>query len=253
VTGFIGRYFWFLFGGIWLVVGLGLTKGGLDEMGKERRYRDEGRMARATVVDKSMQRADRDHPSTRYVVRYRFTTDDGRPVTGSTTVEVHQWETLREGDPITVTYLASAPETQRLADPSAGSGAWVMVAIGLFFAGAGGGIVFWNWRRLAHDRRLRRTGVLVHGTVVKVIPTSLRINRVQQWRIVYRYQDHVGRTHETGSGALPPSAAHTWQPGDTGPVRYDRAQPDDSIWVSAANVARAAADAGEAALPEAPA
>jgi Protein of unknown function (DUF3592) len=252
VTGFITRYFWFLFGGIWLVVGLGLTKGGINEMGKERRYRDEGRVARATVTDKSMQRADRDHPSTRYVVSYRFTTDEGRPFTGRATVEVHQWESLREGDPITVTYLATAPETQRLGDPNAGGGAWVMVAVGLFFAGAGGGIVFWNWRRLAHDRHLRRTGVLVQGTVMKVVPTSLRINRVPQWQVVYRYQDHIGQTHETCSRALPPSVAHTWHPGDTGPVRFDRANPADSLWVTAANIGHASPDGGEEALPEAP-
>ena len=251
MTDFIGRYFWFLFGGIWLLVGLGLTKGGIEEMGKERRYRDEGRVARATVTDKSMERADRDHPSTRYLVSYRFTTDDGRRVTGRGTVEVHQWEALREGDPITVTYLAGAPEAQRLGDPGGTGGAWVMVPIGLVFTVAGGGIVFWNWRRLAHERRLRRTGVLVQGTVVKVIPTSLRINRVQQWQIVYRYQDHFGQTHETRSRALPPSLAHTWEPGDTGPVRFDRANPADSLWVTTANIAHADDGGGEA-LPEAP-
>ena len=234
-----GKYFWFLFGGIWLAVGLGLTKGGIDEIGNERRYRAEGRVARATVIDKSLQRADREH-STRYLVKYRFTTEDGRPVTGSGAVDVHEWEALREGSPITVTYLANAPETQRIGASGGSGGGWVMLPIGLFFAAAGGGIVYWTGRRLAHDRRLLRTGTLTHGTVVKVIPSSVSVNRVPQWYVVYRYQDHIGRTHETRSRMLAPSAAHTWQPGDTGPVRFDRANPEDSLWVTAVNIGREA-------------
>jgi hypothetical protein len=239
VNAFFTKYFWFLFGGIWLVVGLGLAKGGLDEMANERRYRGEGRVARARVTEKSIQRADRDQ-STRYLVKYRFTTEDGRPVTGSGTVDVHQWETLREGDPITITYLAAAPETQRIGDASGSGINWIMLPLGLVFASAGGGIVYWNWRRLAHDRRLLHTGTLTQGTVVKVVPSSVSVNRVRQWYVIYRYQDHIGRTHERRSRMLAPSAAHTWEPGDTGPVRFDRENPADSLWVTAVNIAREA-------------
>lgn len=128
-----------------------------------------------------------------------------------------------------------------------------LVTLADVFAGAGGGIVFWNWRRLAHERYLRRTGVMAQGTVVKVVPSSLRINRVRQWHVVYRYQDQMGRTHEARSRALSPNDAHTWHPGDSGAVRFDRTNPHDSLWVAPASIGHARdANGGGEALPGTP-
>jgi hypothetical protein len=67
--------------------------------------------------------------------------------------------------------------------------------------------------------------------VLEVKPSSTKLNSVRQWNIYYRYQDHLGQTHEGRSDPLPPDEAWAWQVGDAGIVRFDQQRPQDSVWV----------------------
>ena len=56
-------------------------------------------------------------------------------------------------------------------------------------------------------------------------------NRVPQWIIRYRYNDHRGRTYEGKSPYLSPQDVNAWKEGDTGKIKYDRERSDKSLWV----------------------
>jgi hypothetical protein len=61
--------------------------------------------------------------------------------------------------------------------------------------------------------------------------TSFSINRVPQWIIRYRYNDHRGRTYEGKSPYLSPQDVNVWKEGGTGKIKYDREHSDKSLWV----------------------
>jgi hypothetical protein len=85
-----------------------------------------------------------------------------------------------------------------------------------------------QWRT---RRRLLVEGVPAEATVTAVHETRVSVNRVRQWRIRYRYRDHLGQTHEGRSGYLSPHDVEDWREGDRGAVRFDRDRPEVSVWV----------------------
>src|SRR5690606_14486430 len=139
------QLFWFLFGGIWLVGGLGFLAGSAIAYRLEQQYQAEGQVTEGMVLARSIERARRGSDgrrrSTSYHVRYRFTTADGRSVEGSDSVSVETWEALEERGPVRVRYLPAFPGSNRV---EAESDAW----LGFVFMGAGaviapiGGLVF---------------------------------------------------------------------------------------------------------------
>jgi Protein of unknown function (DUF3592) len=235
------RSFPFWFGGIWLLCGVPfLIVGiyiGVDTIRQQARFEREGQIAEGMVLTKRIsRRSDRQaRQSTSYWVGYRFTAPDGRVLKSEAQVSGGLWDRLVEREPVRVTYLPDRPERNRIE----GTGAdWMLPGIftllGFFFAGAGGLIFFKGVRGIRRELRLRDEGTRVDATVVDVGPANVSFNGVPQWRIVYRYQDHRGRTHDGESNVMPPEEAQAWNVGDKGVARFDIRAPRKSIWVGKA-------------------
>jgi len=235
------RSFPFWFGGIWLFCGapfliLGLYIG-VDTIRQQARFEREGQVAEGMVLTKRISRsnASQGRQSTSYWATYRFSAPDGRVVKSEAQVSVALWDRLVEREPVRVTYLPDRPESNRIE----GKGAdWMLPGIftmlGFFFAGAGGLIFFKGVRGIVRELRLQDEGTRVEATVVEVGPANISFNGVPQWRILYSYQDHRGRTHGGGSNVMAPEEAQAWKTGDKGIARFDTRAPKKSIWVGKA-------------------
>jgi len=228
----VRRSFFLWFGGIWLLAGLFFFLKGTYEILQERRYQTEELVVQGTVLAKPIEQAKRDgHPRTKYTITYRFSTMDGRIFEKNVEVSVEEWEKLEVGSPLRITHLPDTPQSSRIAGKKDLGSALASMVVGGPFALIGGAIFFRSLRKIRRGLRLRREGTVAEGTIVEVAPSRIRINRVQQWQIHYRYQDHFGQTREGESEPLPPDEASAWQAGDTGVVRFDQQRPQDSVWV----------------------
>jgi hypothetical protein len=221
-----------LFGAFFFCAGLGLLVTGISEALRERRFEKSGVVVNAVVVGKSLTRASRDgNTSTKYEIAYRFFAEDGRPIEGVDVVDVEEWERLEAGRPFTVTYLPGAPDASRAAGSGGIAGPLIMTGIAIVFVFVGGTLSVVTGRDLVRTWRMLRTGQPARGTVIAIRETNVTVNRQRQWEIRYRYQDHVGRTHEGTSGSVSPHEAHALTEGDAIDVRFDRAEPAYSAWI----------------------
>jgi hypothetical protein len=233
---FIQRYFGLIFGGIWLVAGMGVLIGGIALWQHEERFAAEAVTTEGKVLTRDIRTAHSSSSSgsstsTEYWVSYRFQAPDGIRYEGSSKVDVHVWERLQEQGPVTVSYLASDPATNRVAGEPDRVGPGIMVGLGGIFSLAGGTIVFVSLGKRLSRARLLRDGMSADGIITAVEATNISINRVPQWIIRYRYNDHRGRTYEDKSPYLSPQEANDWKEGDTGKVKYDREKSNKSLWM----------------------
>jgi len=220
------RHVLVLFGAFFFCVGLGLLIAGISEALRERRFEKSGVVVNAVVVGKSLARASRDgNSSTRYEIAYRFFAEDGRPVEGVNVVDVEEWERLEPGRPFKVTYLPGAPDASRAEGTGGIAGPLIMSGIAIVFVFVGGTLSVVTGRGLVRTWRLLRIGQPARGSVIAIRETQVTVNRQRQWEIRYRYQDHVGRTHEGTSGPVAPHEAQALTDGDSIDVRFDRAEP----------------------------
>ena len=218
-----------------LLVGIVFVIIGIQEFRKDQAYRMQGLTVSATVVDKSILRAKcGENSRTRYIISYRFTSGQSEEAEGSTDVPVDEWERLQEGQNTPVTYLPGDAESSRTSGEDEWIAALVFLCIGGVFSLLGGGLAFFDLRAVLRAIRVSRHGMATEGTVVHVGPTRTSINRVRQWRIDYRYRDHLGRVHEGASHALSPEDGAAWKEGDRGAVRFDRERTEISVWIGAA-------------------
>jgi hypothetical protein len=219
-------------GTVFSIVGLVFLMTGIQEAVTERAYRTDGLAVEATVLDKSIERAKRgENTRTRYLVAYRFTSSEGDEMESSAEVSVDEWERLEKGQRFPVTYLPAAPESNRLQGGEKGMEIYLFLGMGGLFALIGGGMAYFDLRVIVRTLRLVQHGLPTQGTVTRVGPTSTSINRVTQWRLWYSYRDHLGREQQGASHLLSPVEASVWHEGDTGVVRFDRARPNDSVWI----------------------
>jgi hypothetical protein len=226
------RTFFWLAGGLFLFVGLGLLYSGIQEAAQERAYREHGQAVEALVVAKSIQRASRDgNSSTKYEIAYRYTTAEGRTLEGVDAVSVDEWEGLEPGSAFRITYLPGASQASRAEGSGGMASAYGMMALGSLLALVGSVFLVNRVRRLLKERRLLATGMTAQGTVVAIEPSDFAVNRVRQWNVRYRYQDHLGQHQEGTSGPMPRDEAHAVQAGDTVEVRFDSERPGESMWV----------------------
>jgi uncharacterized protein DUF3592 len=233
------RTFFWLAGGLFLFVGLGLLYGGIQEATQERAYREEGQAVEALVVSKSIHRASRDgNSSTKYEITYRFTTTEGRTLEGIDAVTVDEWERLEPGSAFRITYLPGTPETSRAEGAGGMASAYGMMGLGSLLALVGGFFLVSSLRRLLKERRLLRHGMTAQAAVVAIEPSDFAVNRVRQWNVRYRYQDHLGQRQEGTSSPLPPDQAHAVRVGDTVEVRFDSERPGESVWVRSTSEGR---------------
>ncbi|MEX2164245.1 MAG: DUF3592 domain-containing protein [Sulfuricaulis sp.] len=234
---FIRRNFGLVFGGIWLVVGIPFAIGGYFMWQSEQRFaaaavNTEGKvLTRDIRTARSRSSSGGSSTSTEYWVSYRFQPSNGIPHEGSSKVDVHLWERLQEQGPVTVSYLPNNPTSNRVAGKPDWVGPAIMTGLGGVFALAGGTIVVFSLGKRLSRARLLRVGMSAEAVVTAVEPTSFSINRVPQWVVRYRYNDHRGRTHEGKSPYLAPQEAQEWKEGNTGKVKYDRERSDKSLWL----------------------
>lgn len=224
------RTFFLLFGAIFLCVGTTLLYGGITTAIRERAYQKAGEVVEAVVSSKSIRRASRDgNTSTRYEITYRFTTAEGT-AEGVAAVAVEEWEALEPGSPFKITHLPGTPGSSRTESSSSMTDALVMIGAGSLAALFGGIVFARSALRIWRERRLLREGLTAQGAVLAIEPSNVAVNRVRQWEVRYRYQDHIGRSHEGTSGALSPDEAHAVAVGDTLAVRFDRDRSEQSVW-----------------------
>jgi len=219
-------------GVILLIVGVVFSGIGTQLFLTEQAYRTQGVAVDATVVGKSIVRAERDkNPRTRYVVNYRFSSAEGKEIAGSAAVSVAEWEDLEAGRRFRVRYLSDAPESSRGSAKNEWIATLVFIAIGGVFALIGAGLTWDSLRAIFGILRVAREGSVAQGRVLWVGPTSTSINRVRQWQIHYEYRDLMGRALRGASQLLAPEEASRWREGDSGTIRYDRKRPEISVWM----------------------
>jgi hypothetical protein len=235
------KNFWFWFGGIWffcglpfLIVGLYL---GIQHGDVSKRLDAEGLAVEGMVLTKSVRSSSSSssqrNSSPTYEITFRFLTPEGL-VNGTAQVTREAWDQFVEREPLGITFLPDDPQRYRIEGQTSG---WILPGV---FTGLGsiftliGGFILLNARNQSRAKeRLQREGQTTEGTIVEVRPGTIRINRVQQWNLHYRYQDNRGKFH-IGKIPLSPEEAEGWKEGDTGRVRYDRLRPQKSIWIGKA-------------------
>lgn len=230
------RAFWFWFGAIWFVVGLGLLWGGLEAGIRNQRWERERKVARGSVVAKELRAANSDDDQGRAVlyVSYRFATPEGRSVVGESTLGAEEWKQLEQGSPIQIEYLPGDPAVNRVAGRQDGDDLWIMLPLGAFFGLAGGFLFLKGLRRMRTWRRLMREGVPAEGRVTAVEESNVRFNNRPLWLVRYRYQDRSGQIREGKSGYLSGGEAAEWKVGDTGSIHFDSRNPEESVWIGKA-------------------
>ena len=105
------------------------------------------------------------------------------------------------------------------------------LVIGVIFSLLGASVAGYGLRQVDMERRILTNGTSVRATVTEIEQTYTRVNGRYLWRVRYQYADPSGATHGGASGLLDIRDAQSWRPGDQVYVRYDPAQPDQSVWL----------------------
>ncbi|HEV7393731.1 MAG TPA: DUF3592 domain-containing protein [Burkholderiales bacterium] len=212
-------------GGIFIAIGI-MTA--LEELAFAKR----GRIAEAIVLDRSLQRADFDkNPSTRYLIRYRFTNAAGEGVEQMREVPLEEWERLEPGSALKVRFLPDTSDPARVSEASSWPAVATFSALGLILVAVGAPLIVIAVREILRQSRVWRTGTTVSAVVTAVAPSSTRINGVQQWEIRYAFTDTTGRRHEGRSNCMPQDEAKQWHRGDRGQARFDPHSAASSVWL----------------------
>ncbi|HUG53441.1 MAG TPA: DUF3592 domain-containing protein [Vicinamibacteria bacterium] len=117
---------------VFIALGLSLVVPGCSARLVHSRLQKEGVVVEGTVTGK---RSKKSHTwSGRWIVDYSFVTRDNRFIEGSDRTGGGEWLTLRFAGPVTVAYLPSRPETNRVLPLADGGG---RLQAGLAVVGAG--------------------------------------------------------------------------------------------------------------------
>ncbi|MDP9467367.1 MAG: DUF3592 domain-containing protein [Chloroflexota bacterium] len=226
------RSFWVLFGAIFLVAGLLLAVISAGMGWRELRFTSDGVAAEGIVLERTIVRADAgEDQSTEYRVSYRFTTDGGQVVEGSDAVPFDQWEVLAEQGPIAVEHLLGDPAQNRVAGGEDLILVAIFAAVSAIALVVGLAILLRQLRRLRHEQRLWRVGLVAEAKVLGIEQSNVTFNRRPLWHVLYEFIDAAGGRHTGRSGYLSLEDAQRWQTGGRGAVRYDPDAPDESLWV----------------------
>jgi hypothetical protein len=199
---------------------------------EERAFANRGQTADATVIAKSLEKANFDNnPATRYIVRYRFTTPAGAAVEQTRQVSVEEWERLAPGSILPIRFLPERPVDERPADESTWVGVASFLALGLIVVAVGIPLLVSALREISRQRRLWRTGTTVPALVTDVAGSSTIINGVRQWEIHYSYTDPAGAKHQGCSNCMPEDEARQWRRGERANARIDPNATGSSIWL----------------------
>jgi hypothetical protein len=118
-------------GAIFLIVGIHLAL-------EERAFANRGATVAATITEKSLVKADfDDHPSTRYLLHYRFTVPEGRSIEETKVVSVEDWERASVGAPREIRVLPGTTAETRLTSNTNWSAVATFLTLGLILIVAG--------------------------------------------------------------------------------------------------------------------
>ena len=231
----MGRFL-LIFGLVWLLVGVPFTLVGIYSLKKEQNYNENSAQTSGTVVDKKIRESrDSDNRvSLSYYLKYRFVDDLGEEIEAEDSVVKEFYEKTNSGDQVTVQYIPKeAAFESRIADGAESDtvAGWLFTAMGGICVLIGSISLFYYVRNALTVRNLIRDGRLTEGTVIRVVPGSLTINNVIQYKIHYKYHDHYGREHNGISAHMPPEEAEQWSAGDKGKIRFHKDQVHKSLWV----------------------
>lgn len=141
------RMGWFVFGGLFFLVGLPFLVIGIYTGVRQWHFPGEAATVPGMVLTKSTNSKDR------YTVTYRFTTGNGQLIEGSASVSGEVWDRLEERGPIQVQYVPHSPRRHRVeGQDSDWATAFMMGTIGGVFTSLGGFVLIMAFFRLRHAR-----------------------------------------------------------------------------------------------------
>jgi hypothetical protein len=149
---------WTAFGSILLACGSIFLLIGAANLHQERTLSAKGKTATAIVLTKSShQEYDQENHTyqTHYDLGYRFTTDDGKSIRGSTELNWRRWNSIHERDPIQIIYLPERPSKSRLASDHPALFLWLVTLLGA--ALTGGGIFLLGYGKFDTARKRKRS------------------------------------------------------------------------------------------------
>ena len=217
-------------GVVWLLVGLPILGFGIGQLREDRHFATAGRPTVGLVLSKAP-RAGRpgSSPSRGYHVLYTFKTPGRLGVANEATMSRSAYNALSDGGPIDVVYLPEDPTRSRARGEY--SMVWVVLPMGVVFTSIGVICLGIAIPQVVSGARLRRHGVLTEAVVTDVVPANVKIDRVQQVRIGFHFNDERGVRQEGRSPLMPEPDAAQWTAGRRVYVKYDRARPSKSLWI----------------------
>ncbi len=204
----------------------------------EIRYADEAIVVPATVLERDFLPAERDgNPETRYRIRFRYVID-GAEQEQTDEVDVERWEALAPGAQFDLSVLPGEGARPR----DGGLGEKIAIAAmllgSMIFGPVGWQLGVKRLRRALKRIRAYYRGTEAPGEVVGVFDTGTAINRVRMACMRFRFNDARGVSREGETGLLYPAETEGLEPGMTGVVRYDPADPEISVWMGSGNEPR---------------
>ena len=127
------------------------------------------------------------HITTHYQVSYRFQSDAGEELIGTSEIDADAWERLKERGPIAVRYVAGSPWLHRL---SGEGGDWggplVFLAIGGLGMLAGAGAAVWGWPRWSGRKtsRPKRAAQAAAAALTQAQPEAAPARQPSLWALV---------------------------------------------------------------------
>ncbi|MEM7499834.1 MAG: DUF3592 domain-containing protein [Pseudomonadota bacterium] len=233
-----------IFALLFCLVGIGAIWLGLRLRRSAKRMARDGVTVPGRILDKERVVEERRMPRRRrgrtrrrnlYRLTYSFATRRGLERTQTADVSEHCFDEVEPGDAITVRYLPDDPDIAEIAPGQAGSGAWISIVIGLIFALPTGFLLFSSLAETQAAIVARDRGEAIEVTVERVIRTTVSVNEVRQYRLVWRMPDD-GSEHRSwmaprqdfgglsrGSRTIvyrhPSRSDEVFWQGDTGPRR----------------------------------
>lgn len=220
---------------ILFLFGLPFASVGWFTLEKEIEYKTNGVQVEATVLSKKIETSTSsgNSHSSSYIVRYRFTPEGGTELESAGTVTRELYDSLEEGDPIAISYIAKEPTRSRAVQSGELTFGLVFICVGGVISLVGIGLLAFEIKARRLVARLMRDGMLVEAKIKSIEPGNLYINNVRQWRVAYSFRDMRGVEQSGLSGYLSPDDAQLYEAGGKAKVRYDK--DNSSINILCAN------------------
>lgn len=203
-----------------------------DEILKEIRFANDGRIVVGTVESKRVDTEEIDNEYREYfVVAYLFDPLTTSAQKGDGDIGEALYETINPGDQIDIEYVVRDPTQHRIAGTASG---WVasaimgpfsamFLAIGLSMIGAAVG-------RAKRQSRLWSSGAPHQARIVELLCINPEAKEDQHYQIVYEYKGPDGATHRGTSQSHPRSWFGRFGEGEEIDIVVDQENPKTSEW-----------------------